>query len=105
MARLYIRFYPLFQQAYVDLGYPDRYFNDRLVAIIDHLLSAPRIDRTVALVQPKVFYEYADESLEAQSWGRKTLLRYEQAAGADAADRVLDYLRNVRSIIASGASE
>ena len=27
---LYRRFYPLFQKAYVDLGYPNGYFNDRL---------------------------------------------------------------------------
>lgn len=26
----YTRFYPLFQQAYVELGKPDAYFNDRL---------------------------------------------------------------------------
>ena len=40
-AALYAKFYPLFQQAYEELGYPGRYFNDRLVAVIDHLLQAP----------------------------------------------------------------
>ena len=33
----YVRFYPLFQQAYRQQGYPDGYFNDRLVFVIDHL--------------------------------------------------------------------
>ena len=43
LAALYVRFYPLFQQAYRDLGYPNGYFNDRLVEVIDHLLVTPEI--------------------------------------------------------------
>ncbi len=35
----YVHYYPLFQQAYVELGYPKAYFNDRLIAGIDHLLD------------------------------------------------------------------
>ena len=31
---LYARLYPLFQRAYEDLGYPGRYFNDRLVSAL-----------------------------------------------------------------------
>ena len=31
LAGVYLRFYPLFQKAYEDLGYPTAYFNDRLV--------------------------------------------------------------------------
>ena len=38
---LYARLYPLFQQAYEELGYPGRYFNDRLVEVIDDLLATP----------------------------------------------------------------
>src|SRR4029079_4523030 len=37
----YRHHYPLFQQAYVDLGYPHGYFNDRVVEVIDHLLATP----------------------------------------------------------------
>jgi hypothetical protein len=29
LVAMYVRLYPLFQQACVDLGYPDGYFNDR----------------------------------------------------------------------------
>ncbi|MCA8886134.1 MAG: DUF3014 domain-containing protein, partial [Hyphomonadaceae bacterium] len=46
---LYARLYPLFQQAYEELGYPGRYFNDRLVAVIDHLLQAPEPASPVAV--------------------------------------------------------
>ena len=42
---MYKQYYPLFQQAYVDLGYPEGYFNDRLVEVIDHLLATPGRDR------------------------------------------------------------
>jgi hypothetical protein len=62
-------------QAYEDLGYPDKYFNDRLVEVIDHLLEAPEVAAPIAVVQPKVFYEYADASLEARSSGQKLLMR------------------------------
>jgi hypothetical protein len=75
LVAVYRRFYPLFQQAYVDLGYPEGYFNDRLIEVIDHLLETPEIDGPVRLTQPGVFYEFADPSLESRSAGQKVLLR------------------------------
>jgi hypothetical protein len=75
LAVVYQRLYPLFQQAYEDLGYPDKYFNDRLVEVIDQLLEAPEVPAPIPLVQPKVFYEYADAGLEARSAGQKLLIR------------------------------
>lgn len=72
---LYRRLYPLFQQAYEDLGYPGHYFNDRLIEVIDHLLATPEIPGPIALTQPKVFWEYADPALESRSAGQKLLLR------------------------------
>ena len=75
LALVYERLYPLFQQSYEDLGYPGRYFNDRLVEVIDHLLQAPEVSAPIKLVQPKVFYEYADADLESRSAGQKLLIR------------------------------
>lgn len=83
---LYVNLYPLFQQAYEELGYPKGYFNDRLVAVIDHLLSTPEQARPtgVKLVQvkgpipskrPWLRYEFADPKLEALSAGQKILIR------------------------------
>ena len=72
---VYQHFYPLFQQAYQDLGFPNGYFNDRLVEVIDHLLAAPQPAGLIALVRPKVFWEYADPELEALSAGQKLMLR------------------------------
>jgi hypothetical protein len=71
----YVKTYPLFQQAYRELGYPDGYFNDRLIAVIDHLLATPDLDAPAALTQPNVLYEFADPALESRSAGQKMLLR------------------------------
>ena len=75
LAAVYFRLYPLFQQAYENLGYPGKYFNDRLVAAIDSLLATPDVQGPIALVRPKVFYQFSDPSLEALPAGQKLLIR------------------------------
>ena len=72
---LYVRFYPLFQEAYRQLGYPKGYFNDRLIDAIDDLLAAPEPKGPVRLVRPKVLYQYAEPKLEALSAGQKIMIR------------------------------
>lgn len=89
----YVRYYPLFQKAYEDLGYPQGYFNDRLVEVIDHLLAAPDVSAPIALAQPKVLYEFADPSLEQRSAGQKILMRMGPVNEA----RVKAKLRAIRS--------
>ncbi len=88
----YARAYPLFQQAYVELGYPGRQFNDRLLAAIDDLLSAPELDAPPELVRPRVHYEFASPDLETRSAGQKIMLRI----GPDNAARVKAKLLLVR---------
>lgn len=92
-AGLYVRYYPLFQAAYEELGYPDAYFNDRLVEVIDHLLATPEVSDPIRLARPHVLYQYADPELEALSAGQKTLIRM----GADNARRVKAKLREIRA--------
>jgi len=75
MVNVYVYLYPLFQQAYAEMGYPDRYFNDRLIEVITHLLTTPEIQDPIVLVQPKVYYQFADPKLEALSAGQKMLIR------------------------------
>src|SRR4029450_3313423 len=75
LVALYVRFYPWFQQAYRDLGYPSGYFNDRLVDVIDLLLATPEITGPVVLVQPRVLYTFADPRLEALPAGQKMMIR------------------------------
>ncbi len=71
----YRRFYPLLQQSYERLGYPNAYLNDRVVEVIDHLLATPVVNEPIRLVRPHVLYEFADPELEALSSGQKLLLR------------------------------
>lgn len=75
LATVYQRYYPLFQQAYEDLGYPGKYFNDRLIEVIDHLLETPEVAPPIQLEQPRVFYTFADAGLEGRSAGQKLLIR------------------------------
>ena len=97
VADLYLRYYPLFQRAYVDLGYPLGYFNDRLVEVIDHLLETPDVTGPIALVRPHVLYEYQDPTLEALSSGQKMMLRL----GSEHAGKVKTSLRELRARITS----
>ncbi len=98
---LYVRFYPLFQSAYRDLGYPKGYFNDRLVEVIDHMLAAPEIGQPVTLVQPHVFYRYADPKLESASAGHKLMWRI----GNENAVRVKARLRDIRKVVTESGAE
>lgn len=98
---VYARLYPLFQQAYRELGYPDAHFNDRLVAVIDHLLMAPEIEGPIALLQPKVLYRYADRETESRSAGQKIMIRM----GVDNARRVKLRLREFRKALTASPVE
>lgn len=100
MVALYRRYYPLFQDAYDRIGNPrSRYFNDRLIQIIDHLLNTPVVAEPIALVRPKVRYQFADPELEERSSGQKTMLRIGRAN----ADRVKAKLRELRAALVSQA--
>jgi hypothetical protein len=96
LATLYKRYYPLFQEAYVNLGYPEGYFNDRLIEVIDHLLATPDVAGPIRLTQPSVHYQYADPSLEERSAGQKTLIRM----GPQNAAAIKAKLREIRKEIA-----
>jgi hypothetical protein len=92
LAKRYVESYPLFQRAYVELGFPNANFNDRLVEAIDDLLAAPEAGGPVKLVRPKVLYQFADPELEQRSAGQKIMLRM----GPENAARVKAKLREIR---------
>ncbi|WP_066272475.1 DUF3014 domain-containing protein [Hydrogenophaga palleronii] len=105
---VYRRLYPLFQQAYEELGFPGRYFNDRLVQVLDHLIATPplpagpvavklvEVKGEVPSTRPWVRYEFADPALEAASAGRKILWRI----GADNQQRLQAKLKDIRQRVA-----
>jgi len=86
LAAAYARLYPQLQQAYADLGFPNRYFNDRVVQVIDLLLATPEpsgpigvhlptIEGPVRPTRPWVLYEFDDPKLAALPAGQKLLIR------------------------------
>lgn len=107
---LYRRMYPFLQGAYRELGFGDRYLNDRVMAVIDLLLAAPepaeppRLQLTevkgpVPSTRPWVRYQYADPQLERLAAGQKILVRVGLAN-----ERTLKAkLRQLRKLLVSGA--
>jgi hypothetical protein len=96
---MYRHFYPLFQESYARLGYPDRYFNDRVIEVIDHLLETPAPEEPVLLVQPHVLYQFANPELEGLSSGQKLLIRM----GNKHAETIKQVLRNLRALLVQPA--
>lgn len=108
--QIYRQAYPALQQAYEALGYPGKYFNDRLVVVIDHLLQTPEVQEPLALklvqvqgsvpvAQPWLRYEFAQTQWQNLSAGQKILLRM----GPVHAATVKAQLKALRSQIAKPA--
>jgi len=91
----YVHCYPLFQQAWRELGYPRSYFNDRLIVAIDDMLAAPAPAQPPALQLEKGHYVYVDPALESLSVGQKLMLRLGPANEAVLKAR----LRTIRDLL------
>ncbi len=74
-----IRFYkglkPLFQDAYRELGYPDRDFDRTLKQALLELLAVPVVEGEVRLEKKVKTYMFADPALESLSEAQKHFLR------------------------------
>ena len=95
LAEIYLRFYPLFQEAYQDLGYPDVYFNDRLIDVIDHLLDTPEVTDPIIIHSPNNLYEYVHPEIESLSSGQKLLI----SMGKRNTNRIKQFLIEFRALI------
>lgn len=92
-ASLYIRHYPLLQEAHSALATETAYFNDRLVEVIDHLLESEDAPRPDFIIEPhEAVYRLADEDLEKAATGKKIMWRL----GPDHADEVREWLGQFR---------
>jgi hypothetical protein len=92
LAATYLRIYPILEQAYRELGHPQGYFHDRMIAVLDLLLATPEVDEPIPLVGHVKVYRFADPELEALSSGQKVLLRM----GGENARRVKAVLQKLR---------
>ena len=98
LVRAYRAAYPLFQAAYVELGYPQRHFNDRLIQVIDHLLQTPAVTASPPVrLNERGHYEWADPALQQRSIGQKAILRL----SPDQANAVKEQLRHIRAALMS----
>lgn len=79
VAALYKQFYPLLQAAYLELGYPDQQFDDRLQQAIKVLLNAPEVSDEPDLTLSSVHYSFADAELEQLGLAQKQMIRLGQA--------------------------
>jgi hypothetical protein len=104
---LYRELYPLFQSAYENLGYPGKYFNDRLITVIDLLLDTPEPAGALLVEVPEIrgpliptrlwlLYRFSDPALEGLSSGQKMLLR----VGTENRKRLKSKLAEIRKLIA-----
>lgn len=66
---------PLLQDAYTELGYSSREFDETVFRAIGRLLETPVITEPIYLIQPGVMYEYQDRKLESLSAAQKQLIR------------------------------
>jgi hypothetical protein len=97
----YLKYQPLFQQAYLEQGYPDGNFNQRLLEVMDHLLDAPRVEEPVRLIKPEAYYQFADPELESLSAGHKLMIRM----GNSNATRVKAKLRELQAALLAAGVE
>ena len=72
---LYQRFEPLIQEAYKELGYPDKDFNETLNRAIKELLAVPVVEDDILLISKLKSFELADSELEEMSQAQKHLFR------------------------------
>jgi hypothetical protein len=109
MVALYVRLYPLFQQTYEELGNPGKYFNDRVVEVIDELIATPVPTGPIRVKLAPVegggkrlrnVYEFEDPALESRSAGQKIMMRI----GPDNASRLKAKLIEVRRRIARAST-
>ena len=72
---LYRLLRPLFQQAYSEIGYRGRDFDDTLRLAINNVLQATDSEGPYQLVKPSVMYLFADSELENADAVHKQLIR------------------------------
>lgn len=74
-AQFYELLQPLFQEAFEELGYPEKNFTSVVFQAIGQLLEAPIVEEPILLTRPVVMYEFLDPSLEALSAPQKQMIR------------------------------
>jgi hypothetical protein len=90
----YRKMYPLFQTAYKSQG-EDGYFNDKLIEVIDLILSTPEPKNPIKLYYSTSQYEYIDPKLESLPAIQKIIIRM----GPQKEKKIKLYFRELRHLL------
>ncbi len=93
---------PLLQEAYEELGYTGKNFDDVVFSAIGRLLETPVITDPIYLIQPGVMYEYQDEKLESLSAAQKQLIRMGPENTRAIQAKLSEFALELRSILEDG---
>ena len=72
---IYQFFWPALKRAFAELGEPRKSLHSEGLKAIDHLLQTPELSGDIKLVQPSVYYKYADPTIERLSPAQKQMIR------------------------------
>lgn len=75
LVSMYKLLYPLFEEAFNDLGYTNISFNERLHQAIQEVLDAPIIEDPIELSSVSVNYQFVDPRLENLPPAQKLMIR------------------------------
>lgn len=95
LAENYMRFEPLFEEAYAEFSLPDVEFRDQVIAAIEMLLDTPEPSGLPALDDSEVMYTFADPELEQLPPAQKQMLRL----GPENMQRVKSKLREFKEAL------
>jgi hypothetical protein len=94
---LYRELKPLIDEAYAEIGPPDRRFDDRIEAAFDQLLAVPVLGSPARVNELVVTYAWADDELEGMSSAQRHLLRM----GPDNVSLIQGKLSELRAALAA----
>ncbi|MCP5109081.1 MAG: DUF3014 domain-containing protein [bacterium] len=100
LVELYARLKPLAEEAYKELGYPDKKFNDTLLQAISVLLNTPVPGNDILLREKVTAYAFDDPGLENLGAAQKHLLRM----GPKNAAKIKAKLKEIVKAIRGGSS-
>lgn len=98
LARWFKRYEPLLDEAWRELGTDGGDVRAALIAGLELVLAAPDVQGEIELVQPAVFYKYADPALESLPGTQKLLIRI----GPANRQLVKERARRLRDALAAG---
>ncbi len=100
-AALYRELKPLIDEAYLEIGPPNKAFDDRLQAAFDQLLAVPVLEAPAEVNQLVVTYAWADDGLEGLSGAQRHLLRM----GPENVSQIQDKLGQLRAALATPTAQ